>query len=242
MADRMEEYLKLAVTAAKSAARHVQGKYRDIEVDLEHDVKIRADREMDAELVKTISGHSEFSILTEETGFKKGKNEDFCWIVDPLDGSLNYSRGWPLCCVSIALWKDKEPRLGVIYDFNRDEMFTAIKDKGAWLNGWPITVSRTEEKGKAILCTGFPAALDLRTLPEFIENVRKYKKVRLLGTAALSLAYVACGRADGYHEKGIRLWDVAAGVLLVEAAGGKVLMNSSSDQDSYEVKATNGIL
>ena len=144
------------------------------------------------------------------------------WIVDPLDGSINFLRGIPSCAVSIGLIKDGEPILGVVYDFNREEMFSGIVGEGAWLNGRDIYISKVREKSEAIIMTGFPSYTDYSTeaLDKYISMVQSFKKIRLIGSAALSLAYVASGRADAYYEKDIKIWDVVAGLALVKSAGG----------------------
>ena len=179
-----------------------------------------------------------FPVLSEESGGERHSGPT--WIVDPLDGTVNYFRGIPNCCVSIALW-DREPILGVVYDFNRHELFAGIADEGITLNGQPITVSPIDQKNKAICFTGFPVATSFEdgALTEFVGLVRGYKKVRLLGSAALSLAYVACGRGDVYRERDIRLWDVAAGLALVKAAGGSYQCRGN---DPLDVLAHNGLV
>ena len=134
--------------------------------------------------------------------------------------------------------------LGVVYDFNRNEMFSGLIGQGAWLNGKPIKVSNTKKKSRAILCTGFPVSSDFssKTLLRFVENIMEYKKIRLLGSAALSLAYVACGRADVYVENGIKLWDVAGGIALVEAAGGQAQYAALDKENILTVKGSNEYL
>jgi myo-inositol-1(or 4)-monophosphatase len=164
--------------------------------------------------------------------------------VDPLDGSLNFSRDIPLFCISIALWKEMRPLLGVVYDCNHDEMFTGLVSEGAWLNGTPIQVTNTVKKSEAVLCTGFPVSTDFseNALLTFVRSIQAYKKVRLLGSAALSLAYVASGRADIYNENDIAIWDVAAGISIVEAAGGVVNFRQSEVENRLIVKAGNSLL
>jgi len=241
--------LNLAKNIAENSVRIIKkdiGKYRKVEKDLQRDVKILADRRLDEAIVKRLLEETRYSVLSEESGFLKGsnKNTDYCWIVDSLDGSLNFSRGIPIYCISIALWKKMVPLLGVVYDFNRDETFLGLVGRGAWLNGKPMMVSQITEKSKAVLCTGFPVSTDFskKSLLDFIRRIRKYKKIRLLGSAALSLAYVACGRADAYLENDIKIWDVAAGIALVKAAGGTVKFSPADKENVSRVKASNQYL
>ena len=190
------------------------------------DVKVDADKEMDLFIINGVKKLKNIKILTEESGLITPEEEDdeFIWIIDPLDGSLNYSRGIPLCCISISLWSGDNPIFGFVYDFNRNELFKGFVGKGAWLNEKPITVGEVKEKKQAILCTGLPISTDFseKALHEFTSELAAYKKIRLLGTAALSLAYVASGRVDVYKENNIKIWDVAAGIALVRSAGGFV--------------------
>ena len=242
-------FLNLARDIAENAALIFEkdgNKDRSVEQDLERDVKILADRRLESIIVKRLLEESPYPILSEESGYLRGKSENtvYRWIVDPLDGSLNFSRGIPINCISIALWEGMEPLLGVVYDFNRDETFSGLVGEGAWLNSKPIIVSEITEKSKAVLCTGFPVSTDFsqKSLLDFIEVVREYKKIRLLGSAALSLAYVACGRVDVYMENDIKIWDVAAGIALVKAAGGMVKYTPTGKKNIYRIKASNQYL
>ena len=241
--------LSLAQNIAEKAVRIIEkdiNKYQKVEQDLERDVKVLADRGLESVIVKRLLEESQYPVLSEEAGFLGGsnKNTDYRWIVDPLDGSFNFSRGIPINCISIALWKGMEPLLGVVYDFNRDEIFSGLVDRGAWLNRTPIVTSEIAEKSKAVLCTGFPVSTDFSQKPllDFVEKIREYKKIRLLGSAALSLAYVACGRADVYLENDIKIWDVAAGIALAKAAGGVVQYSHTGKDNIFRVKASNQYL
>lgn len=242
----LQRLLSLACDTARDAVRHAMenaGDARKVEIDLRRDVKVRADHMIEEFVIRGLSERSGLPMFSEERGFLAGRGTDnngYWWIVDPLDGSLNFSRGIPLCCVSIGLWKEAEPVLGVVYDFNRGETFTGIVGNGAWLNGAAITVSGAAEKSKAVLCTGFPVstAFSTEALLGFVQNIRDFKKVRLFGSAALSLSYVACGRADYYQENDIKLWDVAAGLALVKAAGGAVRYTSLNANSTLNVEAS----
>lgn len=239
----------LALDAAKNAAQNILKTAKDakaVTLDLVRDVKVEADRKLEGSIIESLNLKSGYSIISEEKGVLQGTSpeRDLRWIIDPLDGSLNFSRGIPFSCISIGLWKGIEPILGVVYDFNRDEAFSGIVGVGAWLNGNPISASRVADKTKAVLCTGFPAGTDFSkaSLSKFIEDIRNFKKVRLLGSAALSLAYVSCGRADFYHENDIKIWDVAGGLALVRAAGGAIQFAPSQDECTLNVSASNSCL
>nr|MBI3612073.1 inositol monophosphatase [Nitrospirota bacterium] len=242
------EWLALAEAGARSAGKFLAGSRSRVEVvaNFGKDIKLSHDRESEERIVRLLREHSDLPILSEEQGLIPGHatDQEMRWIVDPLDGSLNYLRGIPFCCVSVGLWKGEAPVLGAIYDFDREELFTGIAEGGAWLNGTAITVSQTKNSSDAVLCTGFPVGMDLASAPllAFVEQVRRYKKVRLFGSAALSLAYVAAGRVDAYCERDIRLWDVAAGLAIVRGAGGHVAQRMSGTAHALTVHAGNALL
>ena len=184
---------------------------------------------------------TEINILGEETGLAALNKENLMWVIDPLDGTSNYFRGLPACCVSIALLNKDEAFIGVIYDFNEGDLYYSLKGEGAFKNGEKITVSEISTKEKASLTTGIPFSKDIEMTQEYIEFLRPWKKVRMFGSAALSCAYVASGKCDFYHEKGVYLWDFAAGISLVREAGGNV-QSKEIDDNRYEVIITNGKL
>lgn len=238
--------LEIAENAARSSVRAVvnnRPSVRRVERSSMRDVKIAADRLLESAIAKYLAARTDIPVLSEEGGdIVKGRpGMPYRWIVDPMDGSLNFSRGIPLCAVSIALWKGMEPVLGVIYDLNRGETFKGMVGAGAMLNGKPIKVSAVDKKRNAILATGFPAGANFsrQNITDAVNDFRAYKKVRLFGSAAISLAYVASGRVDRYEEDGIKLWDVAAGLAIVKAAGGAVRISRSGAGDKYNVKAAN---
>ena len=131
-------------------------------------------------------------------------------------------RSLPVCCVSIGLMRGNAPWLGVIYDFTREELFTGAVGEGAWLNGDPIRVSPLQDPEQAIFCTASPADADRDLVARYIEIARRFKKVRMMGSAAIALAYVACGRVDVFMDTNLNIWDAAAGAALIKAAGGCV--------------------
>lgn len=206
------------------------------------DIKIDADKSAHIIVLEGLR-KSGIPVLSEEDDIHDF-NTDLKWIVDPLDGSMNFLRGIPSCAVSIALSRGGEPILGVVYDFNREEMFSGIVGEGAWLNGESIFVSNILKKEEAILMTGFPSHTDYSTeaLKKYVSSVQSFKKIRLLGSAALSLAYVASGRADAYYEKDIKIWDVSAGLALVKAAGGRYTRMAVGDEGKCTVSADNGVV
>ena len=166
-------------------------------------------------------------ILAEEsyTGKEEIKNE-YYWLIDPLDGTTNFAHKIPWFAISVALMKNKEPILGIVYNPITEEFFYALKEKGAFLNEEPIKVSGTDKLIDSLLCTGFPVSKILEKpdlfIPLFKDFMTKCQGVRRFGSAALDLAYVACGRYEGFWEPYLKPWDTAAGSLLVKEAGGKV--------------------
>ena len=193
------------------------------------DIKMAADLEAEALIVARLEP-SGYAVLAEEGGARGdvGGTQPV-WVVDPLDGTMNFSRGIPFFCTSIALLVAGEPVLGVIHDPLREETFSGLVDGGCWLNGVPIAVSSVNDAGQAVLATGLPTFGDYSDahLKEFAVRLGRFKKVRMLGSAALMLASVAAGRIDAYAEDDIMLWDVAAGIALVRAAGGYVSLEPS---------------
>jgi myo-inositol-1(or 4)-monophosphatase len=227
-----EQELDLARQAALGAGElltRLRAGELAVDSDAGRDIKLAADRQAEAAILETLAASS-YPVLAEESGASSPQADGPRWIVDPLDGTVNFKRGLDLCCVSVALWEGDNPLLGVVYDFNRRELFSGLVGQGAWRNGEPIRVSAVTDPAKAVLGTGFPVNRDFASpgLSRFIERVQAFKKLRLLGSAALSLAWVACGRIDAYCEEDIMLWDVAAGLALVAAAGGFAEASPSS--------------
>jgi myo-inositol-1(or 4)-monophosphatase len=208
------------------------------------DIKIDMDRILNEKLTSVLKKFLDIEVLSEEdeSALELRADGALRWVLDPLDGSLNHLRNIPLSCISIALWAGMEPLMGIVYDYNRKEIYAGIVGEGASLNGAPIRTGDIAETGKGILCTGFPSYRDYgdKSLLEFAAFVQKWKKVRLLGSAALSLAYVAAGRADGYLEEDIRIWDVAAGLALVKSAGGEISCKPGKKPNFVTAAATNG--
>lgn len=239
--EEKESLLLLAEEAARRTGGLLKSARREVMSDLPKDLKITADRDAHDFLRSFLEGRSSIRILSEED-----EGHDFSldrkWVVDPLDGSINFFRGIPLSAISIGLMEDGEPILGVTYDFNRGDLYSGIVEGGATCNGKRIHVSNISSQERVIMMTGFPAHTDYsaEALEKYISMVRSYKKVRLIGSAALSLAYVASGNADAYYEKDIRIWDVAAGLALVRAAGGDYRMSPTDKKGKINVFASNG--
>lgn len=184
--------------------------------------------------------YPEHMIFAEESGQISGQ-EDYCWYIDPLDGTTNYAHAMPIFAVSMAYAEKGQLLLGVVYDPMRDECFSAECGAGAWLNGEPIHVSNAEDLLHSLMVTGFPydAEMSIRNLDYFSHFTRISQGVRRFGSAALDLCYIASGRVDGYWEAMLKPWDCAAGALIVEEAGGRV---TSLDGDENFMKPPFSIL
>ena len=209
------------------------------EVDLEVEMMFR---QMIAARFPTHDVLAEELQTDAETGQTPAR---YRWVFDPIDGTINYAHGLPIFCASLALEVDGQPEVGAVYDPNRKELFTAEQGGGAWLNGAPLRVSMASTLLDSVLCTGFPYDVH-ETLDEvvglFAEFVGRARAVRRLGSAAVDLCYVAAGRLDGFWEQRLQAWDVSAGSLIVEEAGGRVtgLDATSFSSHSGQVLATNG--
>jgi myo-inositol-1(or 4)-monophosphatase len=245
--------LDFAIQTAREAGRVLAEKFgRALQVSNKGDIDLVTEADIAAErlIVERIrSYHPRHAILTEESGdvvTVGDAGSGYKWIIDPLDGTTNYAHGYPCFCVSIALEHEGRVVLGVVYDPTRDELFAAERGGGATLNGRSLRVSETSELNGALLCTGFP--YDVRDRGDFARHFRNFimraQSVRRDGAAALDLAYVAAGRFDGFYEEGLRPWDVAAGVLLVEEAGGSVTHYDGSPFRIYTppIIASNGLV
>lgn len=235
--------LNFAIQTARDAGHMLAGRLgRSLRIENKSEIDLVTESDLASERliidrIKTY--YPRHSILAEESGATSPATPDaqteWRWIVDPLDGTTNYAHGYPCFCVSIALEHKGKLQLGVIYDPMREELFTAESGAGAALNGRRIQVSPTPNLASALLCTGFP--YDVRERGEFARHFANFimnaQAVRRDGSAALDLAYVACGRFDGFWEEGLRPWDVAAAVLMIEEAGGRVTHYDGSAFDIY---------
>ncbi|HBG47220.1 MAG TPA: inositol monophosphatase [Deltaproteobacteria bacterium] len=244
------EIRKIAIETAIGAGRLLKEKLGGVNrvefkgaIDLVTEADRSSERFIMGEVQKAFPGHG---ILSEESPEVVSKSP-YKWIIDPLDGTTNYSHAFPFFCVSIAFEEAGEVTFGAVYDPMLDELFTAEKEKGAALNGAPIRVSGTNTLDRSLLATGFP--YDLRStkdnnLDNFSAFSLKAQAIRRAGSAALDLCYTACGRFDGYWEMKLRPWDVAAGALIVAEAGGVLTDFKGGPFSIYgkECLASNGLI
>lgn len=246
------DMLQVAVDAALEAGKFLKsnvGKIKKIERKggQETNLVTEIDKKSEQIIFERIrKRYPDHDFLGEESGAAEVKSE-FKWIIDPLDGTVNYTHGLPVFCVSIGLEHNGEIVLGVVYDPNLDELYTAEKGKGAWLNKKRIQVSKTTRLIESLIVTGFP--YDVRDNPEpilahFGNFLKEAQAVRRLGSAALDLCYVALGRFDGFWEGMLNPWDMAAGVLMVTEAGGKWTDFQGLPTTVYgkQMLATNGLI
>jgi len=202
-----------------------QVKDTDIETKALNSLVSYVDKNAEVQLVKALSSLlPEATFLTEEETVKNEKGI-YTWIIDPLDGTTNFLHQLPFFSISVALQKEEEIILGVVYEVNRQECFYAWKNGGAYLNGKKIQTKSTNHLKDTLMATGFPY-YDFEKVPAYLEVlsffIKNTRGIRRFGSAALDLAYVACGRFDGFYEYSLNAWDVAAGIILVKEAGGKV--------------------
>jgi myo-inositol-1(or 4)-monophosphatase len=241
--------LEAALSAANEAGEVLRsgfGSQHSVRYKGEVDLVTEVDEQAEQVIREILLGaFPAYGMLAEEEGALVGE-EDARWIVDPLDGTINFAHGLPIFCVSIALERAGEVVLGVTHDPIRDEAYVAERGRGATLNGEPIRVSVTEELIQALIATGFP--YDRPKMPEALELFGRFTAVtrgmRRLGSTALDLCYVASGRLDGYYERGIWAWDIAAGSVILEEAGGRVTdyRGGVLDLEGREIVASNGTL
>jgi myo-inositol-1(or 4)-monophosphatase len=242
--------LSIALATAIAAAREGGALLREnfglppeVNELLAHDIKLKLDVQTQDLITTRLLGAFPDHALYGEEGIAGNQASEWQWIVDPLDGTVNYYYGLPHYCVSIALRRGTEIQLGVIYDPQRDELFQTTLGTPTLLNGKPVQVSPRTELSDAIVSVGFSKSraminAGLALLPRYVEVVRK---CRMMGSAALDLAYVACGRLDAYIEKSVSLWDIAAGQLLLVNAGGKIDIQPREDfPDKLRISAWNG--
>jgi myo-inositol-1(or 4)-monophosphatase len=253
-----------AVRAARSAGklmrRHLASDKRAF-LATQYDIKLDLDVRCQRTIERTLRAASPDVALLGEEGVTGRADAQYRWVVDPIDGTVNFSYGIPHACVSIALQKqttiqtskikdrgsappEYETLVGVVLDPFCDELWTAIRGRPARLNGRIIHVSRRRKLAETLISIGFAKSRESleATLPYFNRLVRRVRKIRMMGAAALALSYVATGRFDAYIERGIRLWDIAAGGLIVECAGGEFWHLPNAGADTYRMVASNGLL
>ena len=244
--------LNFATQIAREAGNLLVQRLGTAKITTKGDINLVTEADIAAEnlIIERIrSYYPQHGILAEESGeavVVGGKRSEWKWIIDPLDGTTNYAHSYPCFAVSIGLEHAGELEIGVVYDPMRDEMFAAERGQGATLNDRRIRVSSVEELNAAMLCTGFP--YNVRERPDFAREFTKFtmaaQAVRRDGSAALDLAYVACGRFDGFWEDGLSPWDIAAGAVLIQEASGKITNFKDQPLDIYneQVLATNGLI
>jgi myo-inositol-1(or 4)-monophosphatase len=213
-------------------------------IDLVTEIDLEVERGFRALVAERFPGHvvlgEEFSAAGEVDAAA-----EYCWVFDPVDGTTNYAHGLPIFCSSLALEISGVPSVAAIYDPTRRELFTAERGQGAWLNGAPLRVSTSATLIDSLLCTGFPYSVQQdahKLVGLFTEFLSVSRAVRRLGSAALDLCYVAAGRLDGFWEQALHPWDMAAGALIVQEAGGRVtdLRGGPYSSRGHSILATNG--
>jgi myo-inositol-1(or 4)-monophosphatase len=255
--------LKRALSAAVAASKAVGALMRRnllaskrTNAESQHDIKLELDVLSQGIIERALHRVFPRVALLGEEGVAGDPAADWRWVVDPIDGTVNFAYGIPHACVSIALqhrlpvpdaatFEDGfQTVVGVVYEPFCDELWTAIRGQSARLNGKPIHVSKRAKLNEAIVSIGFAKSRSNleATLPYFIELVHRVRKLRMMGSAALALTYVATGRFDAYIERGIRLWDVAAGGLIVECAGGQFWTQAVRGRHAYQMIASNRLL
>ncbi len=248
--EQLQIFLDVAtesVLAAGAILKERWGKLENIqEKGRPGDLVTEADQQAEAAVLEVLHRHlPEHQILAEESGKLGGTDSQYLWAIDPLDGTTNYAHGFPAAATSVGLLIEGIPQVGAVYNPFSDELFRAARGLGATCNRLPIKVSETRELSKSLLVTGF--AYDRRetsdnNYAEFCHLTHLSQGVRRMGCASMDLASVACGRLDGYWERGIQPWDMAAGIIILEEAGGKVTAYDGSplDINSGRILATNG--
>ncbi len=248
----LKQALAATTKAAQAAGKLMRQNLRapkKVNAATSHDIKLELDVRCQQLIEKQLRrAFPNISLLGEE-GDSGSTQEALRWVVDPIDGTVNFAYGIPHACVSIALQRrksngDYETVVGVVHDPFTDETWSAIRGEPARLNGHIIHVSSRKELKETIVCVGFAKSRKSleSALPHFIWMARRVRKMRMMGAAALGLAYVACGRFDAYIERGVSLWDVAAGGLIIECAGGKFWTEPVPKEDKIRMVASNGLI
>ena len=244
----MQDYLAAAENAARAAGDLLRENFqRPLQVKAKeaHDIKLEIDVRTQELITRLLLDQFPEHALYGEEGIVGDQSSEHQWIVDPLDGTVNFYYRIPHFCVSIALRRGEEIIVGVIYDPIRDEMWSGERGEKPLLNAQPFRVSERTELAEAVISVGMSktGVLIESNVPMLQQMIHRARKCRLLGSAALDMAYVACGRFDAYIEQGISLWDIAAGWLLIESAGGKVELRPRKDMnEKYSIIATNGVI
>lgn len=243
----MSDYLAVAEQAAREAGVLLRENFEsELHVDamLAHDIKLELDVRSQELITKVLLGAFPDHAVLGEEGNSGTSGSEFEWIVDPIDGTVNYFFGIPHFCISIALRQGPETILGVVYDPMLNEMFATGPGSPPTRNGQPIRVSPRATLGEAVITIGFSKTDDALEagFDRFKQVAKKVRKTRILGSAALGMAYIACGRLDAYLEESVSLWDIAAGELLIQRAGGRVTRIPHAGSTKFGVISSNGKL
>jgi len=244
--NNLNKWLEIAKSAALIGGAYLlENQSKDLAIlhNSGRDIKLQIDMDTEILIKAKLSSQSSFSILGEETG-KSSDLGEFYWVVDPLDGTSNYLRNIPISCVSIALMQDLNPLLGVVYDFNHDDLYYGHQQSKAYLNQEEISVSNLSSKLESTLVTGIPAKQNYtdKEFKNMIIDFQEWKKIRMIGSAAMASVYVASGKAETYKENGIFLWDIAAGAAIVNAAGGLTSIENLQPDFRVDARFTNSNL
>ena len=235
----IDNEIDIAIKAAKSAGKLLLERKSELNKETSSnvkDVKLKADVNSENLIKEIIASNSDHPILAEESGKSNENLGEVFWVVDPLDGTANYNRDIPICCVSIGLVHNMKPVVGIIYDFNNDDLYVGNDlNKTATINDIKINVSNINQKEEGILITGLPHNTDYsdEALKKMVNDMQSWKKVRMIGSAAMASCYVASGKADQYKENGIFFWDIVAGAAIVNCAGGTAEI--SNLKENYQV-------
>jgi myo-inositol-1(or 4)-monophosphatase len=207
------------------------------------DIKTFADLAVNEAILKVLN-KSDIPVFSEEIATSQYNLPTLCWIIDPLDGTYNLSRGFPYTSVSICLWKNEEPIIGVVKNIFNGVTYLTEAEGGIFSNGRQVKVSEVDAMKNATLATGFPSGTNYSKdhLLKVVSYIQKFKKVRAIGSASLMISNVASGVFDAYYEKDIYLWDVVAGLALIKEAGGKYFLRREPDSFKCEVLATNALI
>ena len=240
----LNDLLDLAKMAAKAAGNFLIENRAALNEEISNigrDIKLTADIETET-LIRDILSESNIPILGEEGQDNFEDFESRYWVVDPLDGTANFNRGIPICCVSIALIDNDKPILGVINDFNNNELYFGSIQTPSMVNNKLLKISNIKDASKGTLLTGLPANTDYSDdgMKQLIKKFQKWKKTRMIGSAAMASMYVASGKAEIYSESGTNIWDVAAGIAIVESAGGKAIITNHKPNHSLDIEISNG--
>lgn len=243
----MNKDLEIALEAARTGVKIIK-QYSNKALNTRekgfHDLVTDADLETEKAILGFLSEHfPDDEILAEETAEKKQLSGARTWIVDPIDGTTNFAHDFPVYCVSVALWENRKPNVGVVIEVSRNEEFTAVAGVGAFLNGEPISVSDTTNPRNGFVGTGFPYN-DLSLVDPYLSLFRvlmeELQGIRRPGAATFDLCCVACGRFDGFYEYSLHAWDVAAASLIVTEAGGVVTDWNGGDEWLFGERIVSG--